>query len=209
MITEVEKKARISSEDFYKVAINENETVLNNIGSARIKRIKTDSYYKIGDKNFRLRTVNMVDGGLFVANVNYLTVKNKKMIDSTEANEEIELQLDTEAYDKLKKCLTILGATLEYEKKKTGFSFEKIKKVTLLNGININIEFFRIESINGYKDYFVEIEAVRDESSDNAYGDDAFVEAANNSINYWFDKLGFKNFESKPYAQLIREYSEE
>lgn len=208
MITEVEKKARISSEDFYKVALNENETVLSNIGNARIKRIKTDSYYKIGDKNFRLRTVNMVDGGLFIADANFLTVKNKKMIDLTEANEEIELQLDTEAFDKLKKCLTILGATFEYEKKKTGFSFEKIKKVTLLNGINVNIEFFRIESNNGYKDYFVEIEAVRDDS-DNTYGDDVFVEAANKSINYWFDKLGFKNFEEKPYAQLIREYSEE
>lgn len=208
MITEVEKKARISSEDFYKVGLNENETVLSNIGNVRIKRIKTDSYYKIGDKNFRLRTVNMFDGGLLMADANFLTVKNKKMIDSTEANEEIELQLDTEAFDKLKKCFTVLGATLEYEKKKTGFSFEKIKKVTLLNGINVNIEFFRIESNNGYKDYFVEIEAVRDDS-DTTYDDDAFIKAANNSINYWFDKLGFKNFEEKPYAQLIREYSEE
>lgn len=211
MITEVERKARITLEDFYKVGLGENEKVKSILGSIP-KGVKTDEYYEINGKRFRLRSETIEE--LHIEN-GFLTVKNKKSIKNTEANEEVETQLTMPLLRNLKKSFELLGAVKVFEKKKTGFCFHnastQIRNLDFLKkyeidciGSVVNVEFFRIEDNNGYKDYFLEIEVVNLKHNT---PDEQFVKTANEILDTWFDYFGFKDYENRPYEQLIKEYT--
>lgn len=211
MITEVERKARITLEDFYKVGLGENEKVKSILGLVP-KKVKTDEYYEINGKRFRLRSEIIEEPHI---ENGFLTVKNKKAIGDTEANEEIETQLTMPLFRNLKKSFELLGAVKVFEKKKTGFCFHNASTViTNLDflkkyeidciGGAVNVEFFRVEGNTGYKDYFLEIEVVNLRHNT---PDEQFVKVANEILDVWFDYFGFKDYENRPYEQLIKEYT--
>ena len=196
MSVEIEKKARVSENDFLNV-----EKQLNELYGAGGIVKKVDYMYKNtyaeGNKTLRLRKANnnvqsTTDDGIYE-----LCSKIKSTAeDGTEVNEELETTIRIGDVDAFKKALENAGLSYHYSKEKSGYEWT-IPMKTKGRSFTLHAELLTVTSDNGYKDYFLEIE----------YTGDCTIELnsefVSGRISEVFNKLNLTNIETKKYVELI------
>ena len=198
MSIEIEKKARLSEENYLEVC----KLIQEKYGVPSFVE-KTDIYYRNlfaanpEEFTFRLRKIsNSVWKSNDSGKYELCSKVRETLDDGTEVNKELETEISVKDTEAFKAALKNVGIGFFYNKIKNGLEWMvplKFKK----HPFSLHVEVFRVTSDNGYKDFFIEVE----------YTGDCEVDLETNFVIEKIDDL-LKNFgcteiEPKKYQDLI------